>query len=1119
MSGFPPKMSRMFGFAVFLTCGLGLAAGTIVELNPIFNGDFEMSVESSAPGGGTIYGAYWCDGEDKVVQIESAGGDPSNRAVALRETHDHVIQRFPAYEYIAQGESRHEGASADMGVSGEIMVTDLSVEARLVVEETRLGMNGAFWGLYQQFIGGGNLWEDWLYLTHDYAGTGNYTPMEWYGPANPYTGYYRGVNDPSARIHSNHQYAGATEATVRAWEAPRDGRALIQCRAAHYALVEADPDARVYLRVGKFDNKNDMNLLEEYCAELVPDSDGITFSRLIDVEEDNVIAFETREEGSPATRSPRVQLDPKVNYDARRVVYRFGDNLPPLGSDDWVYYPPPIQIQEANEWQSFSLNVGQDYSGWFSVRDGFSHGPVPQLSVRLELESGGDPAVAYFDNISADAGFLSYSEQELTAELLQELDRIVDNHVEFSVKEPSTGRLNLHARYRFSVADGAQVGTYSTGGYSSISQLIQNLSGQFWHETATPWLLDEVDSIVANRDADFGVPRRYSFTQGRYLDLQTGDKIHAVNDIIFFVGMYDLTSDVTYLDMAYELGRDILTYGGDAAPLYTGEFTYQENGGDPYLEGDEYFWMDKIAWSKATEALALVADRTSAFPERYSEPGESDFLAAAVGAANWVRNAVDYLGGWGAYWMRIDNPLDDLFGHNATRLASAFEATGHQAFLDVLKQGSEEFQPEWVQTFRRGTHMAGDQERAWKAWLYNFHDNPDPGAPESKWEYGAAYVEAGLNYLRSCQLGNGVWCACSGTLFYEPGMGLTGGTPLTPADGHKFRPLAIAYGDALLYAHGITTDVRDDLLAYFSSMFRLDKLHYGHYLESLGATGNQAGYMPAPAYPDPLPSPLPTYTSGYEFRALSAIPGMMEQLEPYLSNQRPVCMISPGNFGYKTPTSLGGMEFWVYDPDGLGDLDPDEVRIRATVYERGVDPVTFEFDPVTSSLFTYTVIDPYLVLFQWAEPAPALWGGASYRFSLRAVDSSRRWHQDTVLYEIGHSFEITDDGGNTVLCVTSAGDLLLKGELNAELGDTLSATSGSEFIVKDEGGKIVARLDVTSGDLDLSGTVTTQQSSMTNPAGSDLIFKDAGGNVVAYISAAGDMVIKGDVHEDAAPIL
>ena len=68
--------------------------------------------------------------------------------------------------------------------------------------------------------------------------------------------------------------------------------------------------------------------------------------------------------------------------------------------------------------------------------------------------------------------------------------------------------------------------------------------------------------------------------------------------------------------------------------------------------------------------------------------------------------------------------------------------------------------------------------------------------------------------------------------------------------------------------------------------------------------------------------------------------------------------------------------------------------------------------------------------------------------------------------------------------------------------------------MKDIGDQIVARIDVTTGDLDLAGSITAAQSSITPPAGSDFIVKDSSNNVVAYISSAGDMVIKGEVHEN-----
>ncbi len=96
-------------------------------------------------------------------------------------------------------------------------------------------MDSAFWALCRQFRGAPHRSKGWLYMTHDPSGSGGYRPMEWTGPRNPYAGSYRGVADPGAAISYNFQVAGKVEATLRGWEAPRDGRVLVQCRAARSA--------------------------------------------------------------------------------------------------------------------------------------------------------------------------------------------------------------------------------------------------------------------------------------------------------------------------------------------------------------------------------------------------------------------------------------------------------------------------------------------------------------------------------------------------------------------------------------------------------------------------------------------------------------------------------------------------------------------------------------------------------------------------------------------------------------------------------------------------------------------------------------------------------------------
>jgi len=127
------------------------------------------------------------------------------------------------------------------------------------------------------------------------------------------------------------------------------------------------------------------------------------------------------------------------------------------------------------------------------------------------------------------------------------------------------------------------------------------------------------------------------------------------------------------------------------------------------------------------------------------------------------------------------------------------------------------------------------------------------------------------------------------------------------------------------------------------------------------------------------------------------------------------------------------------------------------------------------------------------------------------LDSKVAWYEN--LGTSSPSFTILDAGSNPVLRILGTGHTLLKGTLNSGLG-SISPTGGGEILVKDRSGQIAARVDLTTGDLELRGSITTRQSGITPTSGSDFVVKDVRGNVVAYISAAGDMVTKGDVHEN-----
>jgi hypothetical protein len=322
----------------------------------------------------------------------------------------------------------------------------------------------------------------------------------------------------------------------------------------------------------------------------------------------------------------------------------------------------------------------------------------------------------------------------------------------------------------------------------------------------------------------------------------------------------------------------------------------------------------------------------------------------------------------------------------------AYDEAGESAFVSLMTQGVEEFQPEWVQTFPRGTSMAADQERAWAAWLVYFEQDVTNRA-----DYAQAYVNATLNYVRTGQLGNGVWGGVSAAAHQQPDLGGGWGTPVVPADQHRLRPLARAWGDTTLAAEGIVTPaMKDDLLAYFTTTWHLNALHFGHYLEYLNESSDQLGYMTSPAYPDPFDVD-PTVKAGQEFRALSAGPGMLAWLEPELDNQRPSASISPAHFGVTSSGAISGQSFTISDPDGWADL----VIIQIVMTELQGGSVTDEqtwYVGYTSDL-TPQITSSTSVTATWSNP-PTLASGHDYRFVITTLDGDYRWDMDTALYEI-----------------------------------------------------------------------------------------------------------------------
>lgn len=982
-------------------------------MNTIGNGDFESSVLSTHDPALIIHGGYWNNAEGKVEAVQKDGA--TTRALRLEHSGDHVIQRFPAFEYVAQGVS--EGLTQTMTVSGRVQLTDLDVEAQVIVEEAPLEYTAASWGLRDP--GATDLVGRWKYLSY-VPQTGEYEEMTFVDNTHNVNDYYYG--DFGAEIRLDYQVAGystnplnAYGSALRAWVVPRTGWVQIQCRAARYPFA-AHPQkvpggSDVVLRITTRASEESMALHQTLATLSVDDSDGVLFSQRIRVIEGQVLAFETTEEGTPATGpSARIMLDPIIHYDSRRVVYRIGHDLDSEPSTPETHYPAPIHVSSAGVWQDFTLNVGSDYVSHFD-EDECTHGPVPQLSLRLELTDGASQGDVYFDDVSNSVAFWYPSRSELNDDICDELDRTIDNWFEYGIRDMDEGQAFYHpyVRRNFSIVDGEQLSLISFGFHRSLAPIISEYSKQYFHTLATTWLVYQTDAIVQNRDRRFGMARRYDFGTGEHYDWSNGETVQLYGDVRRVLEMYDLTGDITYLDMAYECGVSILAYGKDpGSDLYTTRFKHRGS----YLEPIYDDVQNPVTWSRATHALAYIAGRvgeTPALLARYSSPGAAEFLTAAKDAAAWVTTNAPGMPAWHAYWLNIEREMDDFLGYNSHYFAESFDVTGDTFFRDQLEVGSDIFFPEWVQTFDRGTLMNGDQERSWPAYLHYFKKNPDPLAAGSTWKYGQAYVEALLYQLRGSQIGNGVWTAGNTHLAQFPGL-VAAGTPLAPADTHKLRPIVTAFMDEDLATYGLTDGTmihKEDLYALYATIFKLNRRHYGEYISG----ENQVGYMSVPAFPNPVLDiedlPLTAITAGREFRALTSAPLMLAAIEADQSvSTRPVVEITPDDFGYETPTQAASMVFEVTDSAGLGDLTDNGILVRITE----IDPDTneslldtiLEYDPdAPGPVFEELFDDGTTVRFGWKSGSvPYLAADKNYRFSLSAIDNERRWDIDTVLYEI-----------------------------------------------------------------------------------------------------------------------
>ena len=597
-------------------------------IDVIRNGDFEESSISTADYGATIHGSFWHHAEGKTAIVPF----DTTRALELATEKDFAYQKFAAYQYFdSVNDAVEEGATENMVISGRIAFTGSSdFEARVILEETRKDISGSYWAFYQEFepdLGGagsaisdqdGNLDDDWVYRSRA-TSDGSWRNM----PAGS-----KSHNLFDAEIREFQQVASTLTSTARAYEVTQTGKLLVQTRVSNrpwsYQAVEnptpleSIPKFRIQLFSGD-PLLGGVQVGSNYCdVEVGRDAQGddqdFLFGEYIDVVDGQFLVFETYEsfQGpySAGFQSEPICIMPRVSYDARQMIYRFGGNLSASPLPDQTYnYVGNTNTPTAGQWVDFSFNVGSAYTTWLGNQHPteIMHGPVPQLAVKLEVVDVSNGTTVYFDDIVVDTDFLYPTKQEMYDDTIAELDRLITNYIEYEVKEPGTSGqpLPLFPEYVMDAiwghgVAGNKYGTRTKSGFSALGRLILDASHTHWFPEATPWLLDHADQLVSTRDKDVGAWKNHdlSGTSATPDSFVTGDKISHTG-METACDMYDLTGDIRYLDSAYEMATAFRTAHDLNHPVpdpryHKGKFTYDASGRRPSGRGHQGLRVDIV---------------------------------------------------------------------------------------------------------------------------------------------------------------------------------------------------------------------------------------------------------------------------------------------------------------------------------------------------------------------------------------------------------------------------------------------------------------------------------------------------------------------------------------------
>lgn len=105
--------------------------------------------------------------------------------------------------------------------------------------------------------------------------------------------------------------------------------------------------------------------------------------------------------------------------------------------------------------------------------------------------------------------------------------------------------------------------------------------------------------------------------------------------------------------------------------------------------------------------------------------------------------------------------------------------------------------------------------------------------------------------------------------------------------------------------------------------------------------------------------------------------------------------------------------------------------------------------------------------------------------------------------------------GNNVISFNDQGSVVLSGTLNSNSNP--SENAADEFVVKNSNGIAVAIINFNTGNMDIRGSLFQNQASLNPSSNSNFIVKDNNGKVIDFIDDSGNFFLKGSLTQNGNP--